>query len=73
MPRFGFPGLLGGGILVSSGLLRRRAAFVDWGSESSRVILYGVQLNPVDGLTPVVRANRGHFVYLWFARRLDVG
>ena len=32
------------------------------------MILYGVQHDPVDGLTPVVRANRGQLVYLWFAR-----
>ena len=53
--------------------LYSRVAFVDWGSESSRVILYGVQHDPVDGLTPVVRAKKGQLVYLWFARSPDVG
>ena len=36
------------------------------------MILYGVQHDPVDGLTPVVRANRGQLVYHWFARSPDV-
>ena len=37
------------------------------------MVLYGVQLDPVDGLTPVVRANRGQFLYHYFARHMDGG
>ena len=67
-----FVGGGGGRFLSSPRSVYSHVAFVDWGNESSRVILYGVQHDPVDGLTPVVRANRGQLVYLWFAHSPDV-